>query len=74
MRNGLQIWRIAANILNKQLKTPGKGSSSLGLVCCANSTSPYKFNHVATHLKEPRNQKSHIQGRRPLKNRDLMGG
>jgi hypothetical protein len=30
--NGLQIWRVAANILNKQSRTVDKGlSSSLGL-------------------------------------------
>ena len=32
-RDGLQMWRIAAYILNKQFRTAGKGwSSSLGLV------------------------------------------
>jgi hypothetical protein len=32
--DGLQIWRVAANILNKQSQTADKGwSSSLG-VCC----------------------------------------
>jgi hypothetical protein len=31
--DGLQIWRVAANILKKQLRTAGKGwSSSLGLL------------------------------------------
>jgi hypothetical protein len=31
-RNGLQLWRVAANILNKQMRTNDKGwSSSLGL-------------------------------------------
>jgi hypothetical protein len=30
--NGLQIWRVAANILNKQSRTADKGwSSSLGV-------------------------------------------
>jgi hypothetical protein len=31
-RDGLQIWRVAANILNKQSRTPNRGwSSSLGV-------------------------------------------
>jgi hypothetical protein len=33
--NGLQIWRVAANILNKQLRTADKGwSSSFGFGRC----------------------------------------
>jgi hypothetical protein len=32
--DGLQIWRVAANILNKQSRTADKGwSSSLGVGC-----------------------------------------
>jgi hypothetical protein len=39
--NGLQIWRIAANILNKQSRTADKGwSSSLGVGRGANNSSP----------------------------------
>jgi hypothetical protein len=42
-RNGLQIWRVAANVLNKQLQTAYKEwSSSLGVGYEANSSSPYK--------------------------------
>jgi hypothetical protein len=40
-RNGLQIWRVAANILNKQSRTADKGwSSSLGVGRGANNSSP----------------------------------
>jgi hypothetical protein len=40
-RNGLQLWRVAANILNKQLRTADKGwSSSLGVGRGANNSSP----------------------------------
>jgi hypothetical protein len=39
--DGLQIWRVAANILNKQSRTADKGwSSSLGVGREANNSSP----------------------------------
>jgi hypothetical protein len=39
--DGLQIWRIAANILNKQSQTVDKGwSSSFGVGRGANNSSP----------------------------------
>jgi hypothetical protein len=39
--DGLQIWRVAANILNKQSRTADKGlSSSLGVGRGANNSSP----------------------------------
>jgi hypothetical protein len=39
--NGLQIWRVAANILNKQSRTADKGwSSILGVGRAANNSSP----------------------------------
>jgi hypothetical protein len=39
--DGLQIWWVAANIMNKQSQTPDKGwSSSLGVACEANNSSP----------------------------------
>jgi hypothetical protein len=44
-KNGLQILRVAVNILNKQPRTEDKGwSSSLGVGSGANNPSPYKFN------------------------------
>jgi hypothetical protein len=40
-RNGLQIWRVAENILNKQSRTADKGwSSSLWVGRYANNSSP----------------------------------
>jgi hypothetical protein len=37
-RDGLQFWRLAVNILNKQPRTNDKGlSSSLGVGCGANN-------------------------------------
>jgi hypothetical protein len=40
-RNGLQIWRVAASILNTQSRTADKGwSSSFGVGQCANNSSP----------------------------------
>ena len=40
-RNGLQIWRVAANTLNKQSRTADNGwSSSLGVGQGANNSSP----------------------------------
>jgi hypothetical protein len=42
-RDGLQLWRLAANILNKQPRTNDKGwSSSLGVGRGANKPSPQK--------------------------------
>jgi hypothetical protein len=39
--DGLQIWRVAANILNKQSRTVDKGwSSNLGVGRGANNSSP----------------------------------
>jgi len=40
-RKGLRIWRVAANILNKQSRTADNGwSSSLGVAQWANNSSP----------------------------------
>jgi hypothetical protein len=40
-RNGLQLWRVAANTLNRQSRTADKGwSSSLGVGRGANNSSP----------------------------------
>jgi hypothetical protein len=42
--NGLQIWRVAANILNKQSRMAEKGwPSSLGVGCGVNNSSPEKI-------------------------------
>jgi hypothetical protein len=45
--NALQVWRVAANILNKQSRTADKGwSSSLGIGRGANNSSPQKISSL----------------------------
>jgi hypothetical protein len=45
--DGLQIWRVAANISNKQSRTADKGwSFSLGVGRGANNSSPYKISFL----------------------------
>jgi hypothetical protein len=52
--DGLQIWRIAANILNRLSGTPDKGwSSSLGIERGANNSSPQKHKLVTKDSKKP---------------------
>jgi hypothetical protein len=47
-RNGLQIWRVTANVLNKQSRTADRGrSSSLGLSEVL--TTPHRKNKRTTH-------------------------
>jgi hypothetical protein len=42
--NALEVWRVAANILNKQSQIADKGQSfSLGFGCGANKSSPHKI-------------------------------
>jgi hypothetical protein len=42
-KDALQVWKVAANILNKQSRTADKGwSSSLGVGSVANNSSPKK--------------------------------
>jgi hypothetical protein len=51
--DGLQIWKVAANILNKQSWTADKGwSSSFGVGREANN-SPYKYKFVTKCQKGP---------------------
>jgi hypothetical protein len=51
-RNGLQIWRVAANSLNKQSRTADKGwSLSFEVGRGANNSSPQKINHVTKSKK-----------------------
>jgi hypothetical protein len=51
-RNGLQQWRLAANILNKQSRTDNKGwPSSLGVGSGVNNPSPRKRNLLRKLLK-----------------------
>ena len=56
-RNGPHIWRVAANISNKQSRTTDKGwSSSLEVGRGSNNSSPLKINYVANYTQRPRNQ------------------
>jgi hypothetical protein len=52
--DGLHIWRVAANILNKQSRTADSGwSSSLGFGWGANSPPPYNSIFVMNHCAQP---------------------
>jgi hypothetical protein len=54
-RDGLQLWTLAANILNKQSRTNDKGrSSSLGVGRGANNPSPLKNIFVTKSYTKPR--------------------
>jgi hypothetical protein len=51
----LQIWRVAANILNKQSRTADKGwSSSFGVGHGANNSSLKKISLLTKIIKKPR--------------------
>ena len=55
-RKGLQIWTVAANMLNKHSQTAKKGwSSSLGFGRGVNNSSPQKLKHVTNHTQKPWN-------------------
>jgi hypothetical protein len=54
-RNGLQLWRVAANTLNKQSRTADRGwSSSLKFGRGANNSSPQKMLRNSLQSLEPR--------------------
>jgi undecaprenyl pyrophosphate synthase len=56
-RNGLQIWRAAANVLNKKSRTADKGtSSSLGVGRGGNNFSSEKLKHVTKETQKTRNR------------------
>jgi hypothetical protein len=51
--DGLQIWRAAANIMNKQLQRADSGwSSSLGVEWRANNLPLYKKQFITKYLAE----------------------
>jgi hypothetical protein len=54
--DGLQMWRVAANILNKQSRTADNGwSSSLGVGRVANNPPPERNSMFVTkHYTQPR--------------------
>jgi hypothetical protein len=51
-KNGLQIWRLAANILNKQSRTADNWSSSLGVGRGGNKVSSFVVCNKTTTIKE----------------------
>jgi hypothetical protein len=54
-RDGLQVWRVAVNILNKQSRTADGGwSSSLGVGRRTNNPPPLNLSFVTNHHREPR--------------------
>jgi hypothetical protein len=71
-RNDLQLWRLAANILNKQPRTNNKGwSSSLGVGL---TTLHHKNNLVTKNLTEPRTWTDSLDKRPKLRNMDMRFG
>jgi hypothetical protein len=59
--DGLQIWRVAANMLNKQSRTADSGwSSSLGVGRGANSPPPQNSIFVTNHYAQPRNTTDYL--------------
>jgi hypothetical protein len=59
--DGLQIWGVAANMLNKQSRTADSGwSSSLGVGWGANNPPPYNSIFVTNHCAQPRNRTDYL--------------
>jgi hypothetical protein len=59
--DGLQIWRIAVNMLNKQSWTADSGwSSSLGVVQGANNPPLLNSILVTNHYAQPRNRTDYL--------------
>jgi hypothetical protein len=58
---GLQIWRVAVNILNKQSRTADSGwSSSLGVGRGAKNPSPLNSLFVTNHYAQPWNKMDYL--------------
>jgi hypothetical protein len=73
-RNGLQLWRSVANILNKKPRTDNKGrSSSLGLGVGL-TTLHRKNKLVSKNLTEPRTWTDSLDKRSKLRNMDMRFG
>jgi hypothetical protein len=53
-RKDLQMWRVAANTLNKQSRTVNKGWSSNCAVGRSATTHRHKNAHVTKHFTKPR--------------------
>jgi hypothetical protein len=68
----LQIWRIAANIFNKQSQTVDKGwSSSLGVGRGDKNSSPYKNKLVTKYHKGPPTWRDSLDERPNLRKRNM---
>jgi hypothetical protein len=73
-RNSLQLWRLAANVLNKQPQTDNKGwSSSLGVGRGA-ATLHHKNKLVTINLTEPWTWTDSLDKRPKLWNMDMRFG
>jgi hypothetical protein len=73
-RNGLQLWRLAANILNKQSWTDNKEwSSSLGVGRRATNLH-HKNKLVTKNLTEPRTWTDSLDKRLKQRNMDMRFG
>jgi hypothetical protein len=72
--DGLQIWRVAANILNKQSWTvDSRWSSSSGVGRAANNPPPYNSIFVTKHYTQPRYRMDYL-ARPKHRKKDLRFG
>jgi hypothetical protein len=58
----LQIWKVAANILNKQSRTADKGPSSLAVGWGANNSSPSKNQRITKRYTGSRTDQTKEDG------------
>jgi hypothetical protein len=73
--DGLQVWSVAANILNKQSRRAEKGwSSRLGVGRGANNCSLYKNKLVTKNHKKPRTWTDSVDKRPERKKMDVRFG
>jgi hypothetical protein len=72
--NGLQLWRLAANILNKQPRTDNKGGPPVWGLGVGLTTLHHKNKLVTKNLTEPRTWTDSLDTRRKLQNRDMRFG
>jgi hypothetical protein len=74
-RNGLQLWRVSANILNKKLQTNNKRwSSSWGVEREADNTSPKENKFVTKNETEPQTWSDSLDKRSKQWNMDMRFG
>jgi hypothetical protein len=74
-RDGLQLWKVSVDTLNKQPWTDDKGwSFGLCVGCGANNFSPQKNKIVTKILKEPQTWMDSLDKRPKRWNRDMRFG